>query len=69
MKIVNLYVYKREDGGITVSSIKPIDTDYKIKYRLIADKGMELTNGDISVSCIDTYNINEWVEQSMPFSE
>ena len=48
-----LYKYKREDGGITVSPIMPEGKEYSIGYRLIADEGKVLTNGEITVPCVD----------------
>ena len=36
MQIINLYKYTREDGGVTVSPIKP-DCEYTDMVRLVAD--------------------------------
>lgn len=46
MVVKKLYRYKRADGGVTISPIKPDNTDYEITHRLIADTGMELVRND-----------------------
>lgn len=61
MIINNLYRYKRNTGGITVSVEKP-DVEYTTLYRLIADEGKLLVNGDITTKCVDTDNTKEWIE-------
>ena len=38
MEIVNLYKYIRDDGGATVSPVKP-NAEYVEMFRLIADEG------------------------------
>lgn len=65
MQIINLYKYTREDGGITVSPIKP-DTEYTEMFRLVADEGKLLTNDDITTSCIDTDSTDGWYEIDDP---
>jgi hypothetical protein len=42
MKIITLYRFIREDGGVTVSPKEPA-TDYTLLLRLIADEGKVLT--------------------------
>lgn len=61
MKIKNLYKYEREDGGVTVSPLKP-DGDYTEMYRLIADDGMELVKEGARVMCVDTETPDGWEE-------
>ena len=61
MKIVNLYKYIRDDGGATVSPVKP-NIEYTEMFRLIADEGKELVNGDIHTSCIDVETTEGWIE-------
>ena len=55
MKIIPMYRYIRADGGTTVSPNKP-DCEYTEMYRLVADEGKALTNGEIVVPCIDVYD-------------
>lgn len=61
MQIINLYKYIRDDGGTTVSPMKP-NSEYIEMFRLIADEGKELLNGDIRISCIDVETIEGWTE-------
>ena len=61
MQIVNLYKYIRDDGGTTVSPTKP-NTEYTEMFRLIADEGKELMNGDVRTPCIDVEHIERWPE-------
>lgn len=61
MQKIPLYLYTREDGGVTVSPIKP-ETEYTELARLIADDGYILTNGETTTPCIDTDNPSVWTE-------
>lgn len=61
MQIIPLYKYDRADGGITVSPVKP-ECEYTEMFRIVADEGMVLTNGDISTSCTDVESLDEWEE-------
>lgn len=54
MIIKTLYRVKRTDGGIDVTPNKPNHEDYTETYRLIADEGMILTDGENTYGCIDT---------------
>lgn len=65
MQIKALYKYTRADGGITVSPNKP-DCEYTIKYRLIADEGKVLTDGETMTSCTDTEDVSKWEEVDEP---
>lgn len=68
MQTIALYKYKRECGGITVSPIEP-DTEYIEMYRIIADEGKLLTNGNVTTSCIDIdslANLEDWCEIDDP---
>lgn len=65
MQIINLYKYHRADGGVTVSPNKP-DCEYTENYRLIADEGKALTNGEIITSCVDTESVDGWYEVDDP---
>ena len=49
-----LYRVTRSDGGIDVTPNKPTDGTFTETYRLIADEGMILTDGNNSYGCIDT---------------
>lgn len=62
MQTITLYRYTRPDGGVSTSPVKPDAADYTIKYRLIADEGMAITDGDIITMCVDTDTVNEWTE-------
>lgn len=62
MQIIPLYRYERPEGGITVSPVRPNDIEFAIKYRLIADEGMILTDGENMTSCIDVDNPAGWTE-------
>ena len=62
MKTITLYRYVRRDGGTTVSPIMPTDSDYSVLYRLIADEGMILINGDSDTCCVDTEYPEDWTE-------
>jgi hypothetical protein len=65
MQIINLYKYHRADGGITVSPRKP-ECEYTEMYRLVADEGKALTNGDIITPCVDVESIDGWAEIDEP---
>ena len=62
MQTITLYRYTRPDGGVSTSPVKPDAADYTIKYRLIADEGTAITDGDIITMCVDTDTVNEWTE-------
>lgn len=68
MEIRTLYRYEREEGKITVSPNKP-DTEYTECYRLIADEGKILTNGETETSCIDVNTPEGWIEIDAPIEE
>lgn len=61
MQKITLYKYTRADGGITVSPIKP-DTEYTEMFRLVADEGKVLVNGDITTICTDVVSTEGWEE-------
>ena len=62
MKIEIIYRYKRNTGKITVSPKMPEDRPYTEVYRLIADDGMVLTNGEIQTPMIDVDSTEGWTE-------
>ena len=59
MQTKPLYKYTRADGGVTVSPTKP-DVEYTQMYRLIADEESEITNGQITTTCIDVESPEGW---------
>lgn len=61
MQILPLYRYTRPDGGTTVSTVKP-DAEYTELFRLVADEGMVLTDGNITTFCTDTADPSLWSE-------
>lgn len=63
MQTITLYRYTRPDGGVTVSPEQPDEgTAYELRYRLIADEGLSLTNGEVFTQCTDTATPDEWQE-------
>lgn len=60
MKRKTLYRYLREDGGYTISPVKPEGTAYTKRYRLIADEGMAITDGEIVTEVIDVKSYAGW---------
>ena len=61
MQTITLYRYIRNDGGVSVSPVKP-DSEYTELFRLIADDGMILTDGVNTTCCTDTTEPNKWSE-------
>ena len=61
MQKITLYRFIRPDGGVTVSPVKP-DGEYTELYRLVADEGMMLTDGENFTTCTDTENPGAWSE-------
>ena len=70
MRKITLYRYKREGGGVTVSTVKP-DCEYTELYRLVADEGKALQKGEIITSCIDVNatDTEGWTEVDAPEDE
>lgn len=66
MQTIPLYKYEREGGGVTVSPSKPKNTEYTEMYRLVADEGKILTNGEIQTSCADVDTVDGWEEIDNP---
>ena len=65
MEKITVYRYKRKGGGVTVSPTKP-NGEYTELFRLVADMGMVLTDGNIAVSCVDTEDATAWEEIKDP---
>lgn len=59
MLIINLYRYTREDGGVTVTTHNP-ECEYTETFRLVADEGEILTDGENFTFCVDTDTPNIW---------
>lgn len=70
MRIIPLYVYERPEGGVTVSPVKPENTQFTEEVRLVADEGKVLTKDGISfTSCIDVETAEGWYEVDAPEPE
>ena len=69
MKIITLYKYTREDGGITVSPNKP-ECEYAELVRIVADEGKRITqDGETLYIVIDQEASDGWYEVDDPQSE
>lgn len=62
MKIINIYRYEN-DNELTYTPIQRHEDDPIEMFRLIADEGKILNNGQEKRVSIDTYTIDEWVEE------
>lgn len=63
MRTIELYRY--DDGGaVVITPIKREADDMPGKYRLIADEGMELTDGVTVTECVDVPReaVDGWYE-------
>jgi hypothetical protein len=65
MKVIPLYKFIRPDGGVTVSPIKP-EGEYSEMFRLVADEGMILKNGEVETTCTDVLSADGWEEVEAP---
>ena len=61
MTTVYLYKYEESDGVI-VTPHKRNETDEAYGYRLIADDGYILTDGETETPCVDTHAPEQWDE-------
>lgn len=61
MQTITLYRYSRTDGGVSVSPVKP-DGEYTERFRIVADEGMMLTDGENFTTCTDTESPAMWAE-------
>lgn len=66
MTKMEIYRYVGSNGVID-SPIK-LPMDYILRYRLIADEGKELVNGDTTATVIDVdaSDVGKWSEQDAP---
>ncbi len=63
-----LYKFQRSDGGYTVSPVKP-DCTYQVRWRLIAEEGMAITNGETTVTVVDVIHRSDceaWADCELP---
>jgi hypothetical protein len=63
-----IYRYQRPDGGYTVTPVKP-EGGYNIRWRLIAEEGMAITNGETTVTVIDVIHRKDceaWTDCELP---
>ena len=65
MKVIPLCKFIRPDGGVTVSPIKP-EVEYSEMFRLVADEGMILKNGEVETTCTDVLSADGWEEVEAP---
>lgn len=69
MQTITLYRHTREDGGVTVSPVKP-DCEYTEMYRLVADEGKMLTQDGVDLyACVDVASVDGWYEVDAPEEE
>ncbi len=66
MKRKNLYKFERPGGGYTVSPVKPDNGDFWRRYRLIAEDGKAITNGEITTTVIDVESYAGWHDCEPP---
>ena len=58
-----LYIIQQPNGVITHTPEQPEEgVEYTTAYRLIADEGMILINGEQKTYCIDTDTLEGWEE-------
>lgn len=50
------------NGKVTVTPIKPSHNDYTETYRVIAEDGMILTDGENTYGCVDTDEPSKYTE-------
>ena len=66
-----LYKVKNDDGSETVSLTRPPDgVSYEIRWRLIADEGMAITDGPQTVTVIDLVHRKDceaWSDCGLPW--
>ena len=63
-----LYKSERKGGGYTVSPVKP-EGSYQVRWRLIAEEGRAITNGEIITQVIDVMHRKDceaWTDCELP---
>ncbi len=69
MKAIPIYRYKRADGGVTDTPVKPEGVDYTERIRLIAEDGKMLTfDNEELCPVVDVDTIDGWIEVDAPES-
>ncbi|MBP3206148.1 MAG: hypothetical protein J6M66_12105 [Lachnospiraceae bacterium] len=64
-----LYRTEREGGGYTVSPERPEGKGYNVRWRLIAEEGRAITNGETTVTVIDVQHRKDceaWSDCDLP---
>ena len=61
MRTINLYKYVETNGTVITPHVRN-EEDTPDSYRLIADEGKILKNGEILTYCVDTHTIDGWKE-------
>lgn len=61
MRTVNLYKYVETNGTVVTPHARN-EEDIPDSYRLIADDGKILKNGEILTYCVDTHTTDGWEE-------
>ena len=68
-----LYMTEREDGGHTVSTVRPESgKGYKVRWRLIADEGRAITDGERVTRVADVVHRKDcgaWMDCDLPEEE
>ncbi|MBR2258747.1 MAG: hypothetical protein IJ899_15730 [Blautia sp.] len=68
-----LYMTEREDGGHTVSTTRPASgKGYKVRWRLIADEGKGITDGERVIRVADVVHRKDcgtWKDCDLPEEE
>ena len=62
MKTITIYKRTRANGGVSVSTVRPLRGEFTEVYRLIAGEGKLVTNGEITAACIDVESTDGWYE-------
>ena len=64
-----LYRYERDGGGFTVSPERPEGKHYNVRWRLIAEEGRAITDGETTVTVIDVQHRKDceaWSDCDLP---
>lgn len=57
-----LFRVQHSDGSVSVGPEEPVNESYTESYRLIADEGKIITDGENNYSCIDTDEPDKYTE-------
>lgn len=61
--MTTVYLYRYEEAaGVVITPNRRNATDEPHGYRLIADDGYILTNGETEAPCVDTHEPDRWDE-------